>query len=1061
MSIPQPRPWPVIGNVPAIDPSAPVQSMMRLAREYGPLFRLEFPNRAVLIASSQVIVNELCDEQRFEKHISGPLKNVRAFAGDGLFTAYNEEPNWERAHRILMPAFGPAAMRGYFDAMLDISEQLVTKWERLGPDEDLDVADNMTRLTLDTIALCGFAYRFNSFYAEQMHPFVDAMVRSLAEAGLRTRQLPLQTRLRLIANASYERDISLMNEIVDRVIRERRAKGDDGSPKRDLLGLMLEGKDPKSGESLDDVNIRYQIVTFLIAGHETTSGLLSFTIYHLLRHPEVLARAREEVDRVLGADPRHLPTFEEIRQLEYVDRVLKESLRVWPTAPAFAVHPKEPETVAGHALSPGDEIFVLTPMLHRDPAVWGPDPERFDPERFTPEQVAKRPVHAWKPFGNGMRACIGREFAMLEAKLVLAMVLHRFELSDPHGYQLKVKETLTLKPEGLRIHARRRTPANPSQTSFSPSLSRAEPPPTSSPGLDKLGLKAAPHGQKLLILFGSNTGSAEGFARQLGADAEKLGYAVTVDAMDAKVGQLPKDGAMLIVTASYNGKPPDNAAAFCDWVDRLGAGELEGVRYAVFGCGSRDWAATYQAVPKRVDEALAKAGAVRVHERGEADSSADFFGDFEPWHRSVFGAVGEALGLENVAANDDLPGLEIERVPAAEQHLAPVHGLMPMEVLENRELVDLSSPFGRSKRHLEVRLPEGVTYSVGDHLEVLPENPTDRITRAAKRFGLREDELIIVRGGGAPGSVIPRDQPVKVGVLLGRYVELSAPASKRALKALADKTRCPPEKQKLLALAGDEYEQEIVGKRLSLLELLEEFAACELGFAEFLALAPPLRPRRYSISSSPRVSSDRCALTVALVDAPAWSGKGRYQGACSSYLAQLAPGQTILAAVRKPPTAFTPPSDPSVPLVLIAAGTGLAPFRGFLQDRAALVEAGETLGPAHLFFGCDHPEVDYLYRAELEALAARGLVTLHAAFFRAPDGEVTFVQHRLWADRATLPPLSQTHFFVCGDGKRMAPAVKETVARIAAEQLGDPGRGQEFLAAAEREGRYKIDVFGG
>src|SRR6478672_8333076 len=241
--IPQPRVRPVIGNVPDVGSDTPVQSMMRLARELGPIYRLTFPSKTLLVVSSVALADELADEQRFDKLVHGPLHHIRDFAGDGLFTAHTDEPNWGKAHRILMPAFGPAAMRNYFDDMLDIADQMLTKWERLGPEASIDVADNMTRLTLDTIALCGFGYRFNSFYQNEMHPLIEAMVRMLSEAGSRARRLPIQTTLMLRTQRQYEADGRFLHSVTDELIVKRRRMPEDEKP-RDLLGLMLEAKDP-------------------------------------------------------------------------------------------------------------------------------------------------------------------------------------------------------------------------------------------------------------------------------------------------------------------------------------------------------------------------------------------------------------------------------------------------------------------------------------------------------------------------------------------------------------------------------------------------------------------------------------------------------------------------------------------------------------------------------------------------------------------------------------------------------------------------------------------------
>ena len=209
-----------------------------------------------------------------------------------------------------MPAFGPLGIRGMFDQMLDIADQMLVRWERFGPNAVIDVTDDMTRLTLDTIALCAFDYRFNSFYQREMHPFVDAMVDALSETGARERRLDIANKLMLRTRRAYEDDLQLMREVADALIAERK-RDPERREKKDLLGLMLQGRDPVTGEGLSDENIRYQLVTFLIAGHETTSGLLSFATYFLCKNPQVLAKARAEVDAVLGDE---MPRLEHLAE---------------------------------------------------------------------------------------------------------------------------------------------------------------------------------------------------------------------------------------------------------------------------------------------------------------------------------------------------------------------------------------------------------------------------------------------------------------------------------------------------------------------------------------------------------------------------------------------------------------------------------------------------------------------------------------------------------------------------------------------------------------------------
>jgi cytochrome P450/NADPH-cytochrome P450 reductase len=271
--IPQPPKTFLLGNLLALGTRTPVQDMVKLAREYGPIYWLDMMGKPVVIVSGLELVDELCEETRFDKSVRGALRRLRSFAGDGLFTAYTQEPNWSKAHNILLPNFSQRAMQGYHPMMLDIAEQLMLKWGRLNADDEIDVTRDMTSLTLDTIGLCGFDYRFNSFYRESNHPFVDAMIGTLG-ASMEVRGLPLESLMHKDRERKVRADVRYMNELVDRIIKERRQSGDDIATKPDLLSYMLSGVDRKTGERLDDLNIRYQILTFLIAGHETTSGLL-------------------------------------------------------------------------------------------------------------------------------------------------------------------------------------------------------------------------------------------------------------------------------------------------------------------------------------------------------------------------------------------------------------------------------------------------------------------------------------------------------------------------------------------------------------------------------------------------------------------------------------------------------------------------------------------------------------------------------------------------------------------------------------------------------------------
>ncbi|MFI5661264.1 cytochrome P450 [Streptomyces sp. NPDC051684] len=452
--IPHPsRRVPFIGDVVGANVRSPLQDSMKLAAELGPIFRRKGFGKEIVFVSGADLAAELADESRFAKHVGLGVANLRPVAGDGLFTAYNHEPNWQLAHDILAPGFSRDAMAGYHPLMLDVAGQLMASWDTSeGAGRTVDVPADMTKLTLETIARTGFGHDFGSFERERPHPFVTAMVGALTFAQRRNVVPPLLSVLLRGAEKRNAADRAYLNRTVDEVVAARRAS--DGGP-GDLLDRMLEVTHPETGERLSPENIRRQVITFLVAGHETTSGALSFALHYLAQNPEVLAKARDEVDRVWGdAD---VPAYEQVAKLRYLRRVLDESLRLWPTAPAFAREALADTTLGGtHPMRRGAWALVLTTMLHRDPAAWGEDPETFDPERFTPQAVRARPAHVFKPFGTGARACIGRQFALHEATLVLGLLLRRYDLSPEPDYRLAITERLTLMPRGLRLRLTRR-----------------------------------------------------------------------------------------------------------------------------------------------------------------------------------------------------------------------------------------------------------------------------------------------------------------------------------------------------------------------------------------------------------------------------------------------------------------------------------------------------------------------------------------------------------------------------------------------------------------------------
>ncbi len=1066
--IPQPDPNFLAEHLMDVGAASLVQQIREVAKVYGPIFQLPIPGSDQLTVTGYGPVPDICDERRFDKAITGGLLKLRELIGDGLFTAWTTEPNWGKAHRILVPSFSAQAMQGFMPLMLDLAEQLLEKWERLNPEDEIDVSADMTRLTLDTIGLCGFDYRFNSFYREEPHPFVQQMVTALAlaqesGAGGATKQLDA------LKAAQFQEAVDFMNGLMDQIIADRKRKMQAGPVKHDLLNAMLTGVDKQTGERLDDRNIRYQMITFLIAGHETTSGLLSFALYFLLKHPDLLSCAFEEVDRVLGRDPSIQPTYQQVKQLPYIAQILKETLRLTPTAPAFTRCPYQDTVVAGqYLIKKGQPVMTFTPMVHRDPTVWSEQAESFNPEHFSREAQSEQPPYAWVPFGVGQRACIGREFAMQEATLVLGMMLQRFKPIDHRNYRLVIQQTLTIKPADFKIKVEKRPVERRATPVAQPPLAQTAPPAAPAPSLPE-------HHTPLLVLYGSNMGTSEAIAHQIVDDGEAKGCITTVASLDEYVGKLPTKGAVIIVTASYNGTPPDNAVKFCEWLqgDGLQPDSLKGVNYTVFGCGNREWAATFQAIPRLIDSKLEQYGARRIYPPGEGDASEDFAGDFEDWYKPLWREAARNLGLvTDLPATPEQQTLyQVEVVTEHATHpLAAVFGARLMEIAENRELhtKDGPCPSERSTRHLEVALPAGVTYQAGDHLGVLPINSKELVNRVTERFGIDKDATIRLHTNARGTTILPLNTPVRVFDLLSEYVEVQDVASRKHIRVLAEATRNPEEKARLLALAGDDevsrarYRDDVLAKRKSVLDLLEELPACDLSFEQYLSMLSRLAPRYYSISSSPLVEANQCSITVGVVEAPARKGYGTYYGVCSTYLAGQLKGSAIFSLVKDTKSPFRLPADPRTPLIMVGPGTGLAPFRGFLQERAVQKAQGKQVGPALLFFGCRTPQQDFIYEDELRRFEQQGVTKLEKAFSRVPGQKKTYVQDSILANQGQVWRLLEqgAFIYVCGEGGHMAPAVQQAFLDVYKMQTGsDQAAAAQWMQDLQAQNRYLVDVW--
>jgi cytochrome P450/NADPH-cytochrome P450 reductase len=357
-----------------------------------------------------------------------------------------------------------------------------------------------------------------------------------------------------------------------------------------------------------------------------------------------------------------------------------------------------------------------------------------------------------------------------------------------------------------------------------------------------------------------------------------------------------------------------------------------------------------------------------------------------------------------------------------------------------------------------------MTYRTGDHLTVLPVNDPELVDRAAAALGVDLDAVLDIRASRPRRDGLAVDRPLTVRRLFSRHVELQDRPTAEQLAVLAAANPCPPERAALAALADDAAARAADGR--TLLELVEACPALRgaLEWPRLLDVLTPLRPRHYSVSSSPGVRPGHADLMVSLLEAPARSGSGRlYRGTGSGHLHGVRPGDTVLARVQPCRDAFRIGHTDPTPVIMVGAGTGLAPFRGTIADRVQLTAAGAQLPPALLYFGCDTPDGDFLHAAELRAAESAGAVSVRPAFSASPVDGAAFVQHRIAAEGDEVWDLltAGARVYVCGDGSRMAPGVRDALRTL--HQGRTPGAtaadSEQWLGELTAQGRYVEDVY--
>jgi cytochrome P450 len=431
---PGPKPRFLIGNMPLASPD-PLSVFTAWAREFGDIFyyraawlHVYFLNHPDLIEA--VLVRNY---KNFVK--DRVVRNSRWFFGQGLLT--NEGDSWLRQRRLSAPAFHRERVASYAKIMTDYADQMLANWQ---DGETRDIHQEMMRLTLQIVVRALF-----NVESEETTQISSAMNLIMGNTtGIRMLFPPIARYLPTPRMISFRRAVKHLDETVYGIIAQHRVRDADTG---DLLSMLIGARD-EDGSRMSDKQLRDEVLTFLLAGHETTALALSWTWHLLGQHPEVERNLHQELDQVLDG---RAPNVSDLPALAYTERVIKESMRLYPPAWSLARTVVSDFELRGYRIPAGANVVMSQWIMHRNPTYF-PDPDRFDPDRWLPERSQRLPRFAYFPFGGGPRQCIGTSFAMMEATLLLASIAQRFRLHTVPDHPVVPIPSFTLRPKhGIKM----------------------------------------------------------------------------------------------------------------------------------------------------------------------------------------------------------------------------------------------------------------------------------------------------------------------------------------------------------------------------------------------------------------------------------------------------------------------------------------------------------------------------------------------------------------------------------------------------------------------------------
>lgn len=404
------------------------------------------------VSSPEIAERVLTDSATFGK--LGPDNPLRLALGDGLLTR-SDHDSWLRNRRMVAPAYHRHNIATIYTSMQSCARELLRRWRDTVPaGGEIDLHVDLMQVTLDIVSRCMFS--------TPMLTTTSALSPQAVEHAVTYTFLRLQNPLApppswpTPSNRRFQRIMADLDELMYSMIAQRR--GQQGARQGDLLDMLMSAVDADTGESMSDRELRDEIITTLAAGHETTAVTLTWTFYLLSRHPQWRRRLQQEIDDVLDGDT---PAVADLARLPLVTHAFDEALRLFPSSPTVPRLAQRPTRLGYFDVPPGTRVLVDIHGVHRHPRHWD-DPEAFDPLRFAPENSAGRHRYAHLPFGGGPHLCVGKQFAIQEAQLLLASILGAYDVRHHPGRPVEDRATITLRPRygmWVTLHPRRRRPA--------------------------------------------------------------------------------------------------------------------------------------------------------------------------------------------------------------------------------------------------------------------------------------------------------------------------------------------------------------------------------------------------------------------------------------------------------------------------------------------------------------------------------------------------------------------------------------------------------------------------